>query len=77
MALKVRRVITGHDANGKAIVLEDGFAPNIRTNPNRPGHISTELWKTNAMPVCGPRKPIHLTEVPVKVNVARPSVFGE
>ena len=48
---KIRRVITGHDANGKAIVLEDGFAPNIRTNPNRPGHISTELWKTSAMPI--------------------------
>ena len=48
---KIRRVVTGHDADGKAIVLEDGFAPNIRTNPNRPGHISTEMWKTNEMPV--------------------------
>ena len=48
---KIRRVVTGHDASGKAIVLEDGFAPNIRTNANRPGHISTELWKTTAMPI--------------------------
>ncbi|MGZ9039053.1 MAG: cupin domain-containing protein [Burkholderiales bacterium] len=48
---KVRRVITGHDANGKAIVLEDGFAPTVRTNPHRPGHISIDLWKTSASPV--------------------------
>ena len=26
---KIRRVITGHDANGKAIVLEDGSAPAV------------------------------------------------
>ena len=48
---KIRRVITGHDANGKAIVVEDRFAPQVRTNPNRPGHISVDLWKTSASPV--------------------------
>ena len=48
---KIRRVVTGHDANGKAVVLEDRLAPNVRTNPLRPGHISVELWKTKSMPV--------------------------
>jgi quercetin dioxygenase-like cupin family protein len=48
---KIRRVITGHDARGKAIVLEDGLAPAVRTNPHRPGHISVDLWKTSAAPV--------------------------
>ena len=48
---KIRRVVTGHDADGKAIVLEDRLAPAVRTNPNRPGHISTDLWKTSASPV--------------------------
>jgi quercetin dioxygenase-like cupin family protein len=48
---KIRRVVTGHDASGKAIVLEDGLAPAVRTNPNRPGHISVDLWKTSASPV--------------------------
>ena len=47
---KVRRVITGHDANGKAVILEDGLAPNVRLNPHRPGHISVELWKTRETP---------------------------
>jgi quercetin dioxygenase-like cupin family protein len=48
---KIRRVVTGHDENGKAIVLEDGLAPAVRTNPKRPGHISVDLWKTTSAPV--------------------------
>jgi mannose-6-phosphate isomerase-like protein (cupin superfamily) len=48
---KIRRVITGHDANGKAVVLEDGFAPWVHTNAHRPGHISVEMWKTAEMPI--------------------------
>jgi mannose-6-phosphate isomerase-like protein (cupin superfamily) len=47
---KIRRVITGHDHNGKAVVLEDGYAPAVRTNPMRPGHISVDLWRTAATP---------------------------
>ena len=48
---KVRRVVTGHDKSGKAIVISDGLAPAVRTNPLRPGHISVDLWKTAAAPV--------------------------
>ena len=46
----VRRVVTGHDDNGKAIVLSDGEAPFVMTNPARPGYVSTDIWRTNAMP---------------------------
>lgn len=45
---RIRRVVTGHDENGKAIVIADGPAPAVRTNPLRPGHISVDLWKTDA-----------------------------
>lgn len=48
---RIRRVVTGHDQNGKAIVISDGLAPAVRTNPLRPGHISVDLWKTDASPV--------------------------
>jgi len=48
---KIRRVITGHDTNGRAVVIEDGPAPMVRLNPLRPGHVSTDLWKTEATPV--------------------------
>jgi mannose-6-phosphate isomerase-like protein (cupin superfamily) len=46
----IRRVVTGHDETGKAIVLSDGLTPTLKTNPLRPGHRSTEIWRTNAAP---------------------------
>ncbi len=46
----VRRVITGHDKDGKAIVLSDGMAPVVKINPLRPGYRGTEIWKTSEMP---------------------------
>jgi len=51
MANTIRRVVTGHDRNGKAIVLSDGPCTSTRSHPNRPGHKSTDIWKTTAMPV--------------------------
>jgi quercetin dioxygenase-like cupin family protein len=47
----IRRVVTGHDKNGKAIVVSDGPCTSVKTHPNRPGHKSTDIWKTTAMPV--------------------------
>lgn len=47
---RIRRVVTGHDENGKSIVVSDGFAPAIRTSPARPGHYSTEIWRTSGAP---------------------------
>ena len=46
----IRRVVTGHDKDGKAIVVSDGLTPTLKTNPLRPGHRSTEVWRTNAAP---------------------------
>jgi mannose-6-phosphate isomerase-like protein (cupin superfamily) len=50
MAFQVRRVVTGHDGNGKAIVVADGPAP-VHANPLRPGQRSHEIWKTGAAPI--------------------------
>ena len=47
----VRRVITGHDATGKSVVVQDGAAPFEMTNPLRPGYVSTDIWRTAEMPV--------------------------
>ena len=65
---KIRRVITGHDANGKAIVLEDGFAPAVRTNPHRPGHISVDLWQTSDSPVVIEREEADPTRGPKQIH---------
>lgn len=62
---RVRRVITGNDEDGKSIVVSDGFSPAIRTTAERPGHYSTEIWRTDGAPasinyepdlVTGPRQ---------------------
>jgi len=44
----VRRIVTGHDANGRAKVLIDDTAPNVR--PAREGKTGTPIWCTDAMP---------------------------
>ncbi len=48
MDLKVRRVVTGHDADGKAIIVQDAVAENIVRK--RPGYQSCVLWATEDFP---------------------------
>jgi quercetin dioxygenase-like cupin family protein len=48
MSLKIRRVVTGHDANGRAIVAIDDVANNIKNN--RPGASSCLIWTTDQSP---------------------------
>lgn len=45
----IRRVVTGHDAEGKAIVEIDGAAPNQKMRPGA-GFVSTLLWVTDETP---------------------------
>lgn len=49
MTLNVRRVITGHDANGKATVTIDELAKNITSG--RPGANAAVIWTTDTAPV--------------------------
>lgn len=46
----VRRVVTGHDASGRAIVLSDGAPPHITRPQQQPGLAFYELWNTRACP---------------------------
>jgi quercetin dioxygenase-like cupin family protein len=48
MVEPVRRVVTGHDAAGTAVVLSDGAAANVRVRDN--GMASTLLWATDESP---------------------------
>ncbi len=50
MTRTVRRVVTGHDENGKAIVLADGVPPVVTRSPVQPGLAFYELWNTPASP---------------------------
>ena len=49
MSLQVRRVVTGHDKNGHAMVEIDEIAQNVINN--RPGATSTVVWSTQGFPV--------------------------
>lgn len=87
MADTIRRVVTGHDKNGKAIVLSDGPCTSVRSHPNRPGHKSTDVWKTTAMPVpiareeadptLGPRDftPVNGTKIRISEIPPEPEFF--
>jgi hypothetical protein len=50
MARPTRRIVTGHDAQGRSIIRADGSAPSIFEPKARPGEAITELWRTGAAP---------------------------
>ena len=49
MSLQVRRVVTGHNANGRAKVEIDEIAKNVISN--RPGASSCVVWSTKGFPI--------------------------
>jgi quercetin dioxygenase-like cupin family protein len=55
MTLQVRRIVTGHDANGKAVVVTDEVLTAV---PRRIGANITgcEIWSTDRMPVDNSRE---------------------
>jgi mannose-6-phosphate isomerase-like protein (cupin superfamily) len=47
----IHRVVTGHDANGKAVVSTNGTLPTVTEMKVIPGTIFHEVWNTSATPV--------------------------
>jgi mannose-6-phosphate isomerase-like protein (cupin superfamily) len=50
MPKEIRRVVTGHDDNGRAIVISDGPAPFVHVNPRDPDFYSVDIWRTFETP---------------------------
>jgi len=50
MIWRVRRVLTGHDAQGRSVFLSDGEAPNVKEMAAMPGLALTDLWETKGAP---------------------------
>ena len=50
MALEVRRIVTGHDSSGKAIVASDERIAGTSA-PNRPYISRVQIWSADKMPV--------------------------
>ena len=49
MALQVRRVVTGHDKDGRAIVQIDEVSQNLRSA--RPGATACVIWTSEGFPI--------------------------
>jgi len=49
MALEVRRIVTGHDARGKAVIKTDERLPAV-SRLGRPHVAGCEIWSTEKMP---------------------------
>jgi hypothetical protein len=65
MVKPIRRIVTGHDADGRSIILMDGPAPTVlKPTPNL---ALTDLWETKATPASNAgdadatARPVHLT----------------
>ncbi|MEX3009908.1 cupin domain-containing protein [Hoeflea sp. TYP-13] len=50
MAKTFRRVVTGHDENGVAVVVSDQDATHLLQRPNRPGVTLTNFWISDGTP---------------------------
>ena len=46
----IRRIVTGHDAEGRSCIAEDASALNVRTVESRPGFQAVNLWCTTSSP---------------------------
>ena len=50
MVKPVRRIVTGHDGEGRSVFLEDGPAPNPFSPSHSPNVGLTNLWLLDAVP---------------------------
>ena len=46
----VRRIVTGHDSSGRAIIQEDGAVPRVQRIGGGIGPLFHEVWNTRATP---------------------------
>jgi mannose-6-phosphate isomerase-like protein (cupin superfamily) len=50
MAKPIRRVVTGHDERGRAVVLSDGPSPSVHEHKLERDWFSVDIWRTDQMP---------------------------
>jgi len=66
MIQRVRRVVTGHDAQGRSTIIADGPAASVKEIPSFPGLALTDLWETADAPASNAGsddaadRPVHL-----------------
>jgi len=50
MIWRVRRILTGHDSEGRSTIIADGHATNVKEMASMPGLALTDLWETAGAP---------------------------
>ena len=70
----IRRVVTGHDANGRSVILYDSVSPHVECVMGIPTLGPTELWVTRETPTRNTGAPDPVT-LPVKIAPPRPCGF--
>ena len=50
MSRPMRRVVTGHDAHGKSVIVMDGPSPHVLELEGMPGLALINLWVTDRAP---------------------------
>jgi hypothetical protein len=50
MAKPIRRIVTGHDEQGRSVILFDSDAPNVMVPEAEPLVAMTELWRSRSTP---------------------------
>src|SRR5688572_30844869 len=76
MIWRVRRVLTGHDEQGRSTFIADGPAPNVKEMASMPGLALTDLWETGDAPASnegdadGAARPVRL-EPPARGTILR------
>lgn len=48
--MKIRRIVTGHDEQGKSVFVDDGQAPRAHSFRHFPGHAVAQVWSAAAPP---------------------------
>jgi len=76
----IRRIVTIDDKAGKSVAVQDGPAPDVRTDPARPGFTSTRIWLTDRAPprigpFVDPTLGPHTLEPPKNGSVCRVVTF--
>lgn len=47
---RFRRIVTGHDGNGRSVILSDETTPHVMPIMGQPNFAVTDFWKTTATP---------------------------
>ncbi len=50
MIKPIRRVVTGHNAQGRSVIVSDAPSPHVLTLPGRPDFALTDLWVSDRAP---------------------------